>query len=434
MSKVICDVCGTAYPETAAQCPICGSAKNSADQTGAAAPVAGEESSGYTYVKGGRFSKRNVRKRNQKPRNQDRRPDSPRQEREPEDKANTGLVIVVVLLLLAIVAVIIYIGVRFFPAALPDNNPSGTGSSQESTAPSQSEETEPSTQPTETEPGIPCTKIELSNSVIMLQNAGDTWPLSVLTTPLDTTEAIVYASSDEKVVTVTEAGLVTAVGPGEAVITVTCGSVSDECLISCTFDSTDPTDPGKNTFEFQFNTRFVDEHTGYWDSTIDTLTWKVYKGTPSVAVSEINWISDDPTICTVTDGILTVLSPGTTKIHAEYGGVTYTCIVRCKYKPAGYTDPTEPSTGNDAPVEGPKYKTNKDGQGNDVTIKVGESFNLYLLDAEGNKVDVVWTAEDISFVTIEGSKITGRAANLKGVKVSTTYEGETYTCLVRISG
>ena len=25
MSKIICDVCGTAFPENTAQCPICGS-------------------------------------------------------------------------------------------------------------------------------------------------------------------------------------------------------------------------------------------------------------------------------------------------------------------------------------------------------------------------------------------------------------------------
>ena len=24
MSKIICDICGTSYPETATQCPICG--------------------------------------------------------------------------------------------------------------------------------------------------------------------------------------------------------------------------------------------------------------------------------------------------------------------------------------------------------------------------------------------------------------------------
>ena len=29
MSKIICDVCGTSYPETATQCPICGCVRSS---------------------------------------------------------------------------------------------------------------------------------------------------------------------------------------------------------------------------------------------------------------------------------------------------------------------------------------------------------------------------------------------------------------------
>ena len=102
MSKVICDVCGTTYPDTATQCPICNSAKSSADNT-----VAGEAGGEYAYVKGGRFSKKNVKKRGkttaQRRSNQSKRNDEP---------SNTGLVIIVILLLLAIVAVVIYIGVH----------------------------------------------------------------------------------------------------------------------------------------------------------------------------------------------------------------------------------------------------------------------------------------------------------------------------------
>ena len=65
MSKIICEVCGTSYPDTTMQCPICGCVRPgdvqrvtneiNADENGA---------SGYTYVKGGRFSKSNVKKRN----------------------------------------------------------------------------------------------------------------------------------------------------------------------------------------------------------------------------------------------------------------------------------------------------------------------------------------------------------------------------------
>ena len=41
MNKVICDVCGTAYPETASVCPICNSARKNVEQT-AAASTTGE--------------------------------------------------------------------------------------------------------------------------------------------------------------------------------------------------------------------------------------------------------------------------------------------------------------------------------------------------------------------------------------------------------
>ena len=62
MSKVICDICGTSYPETATQCPICGCVRP-AEST--AVSDSDREHQGYTYVKGGRFSKANVKKRNQ---------------------------------------------------------------------------------------------------------------------------------------------------------------------------------------------------------------------------------------------------------------------------------------------------------------------------------------------------------------------------------
>ena len=96
MSKVICDVCGTTYPETAAVCPICGCAKNTTDQT-VADSTQNPEVAAYTPVKGGRFSKSNVRKRNKKMKETRRSgEDAPE-----NDGANKGLVAVVLVLLLA---------------------------------------------------------------------------------------------------------------------------------------------------------------------------------------------------------------------------------------------------------------------------------------------------------------------------------------------
>ena len=60
MNKVVCYVCGTSYPENATQCPICGYV-----QTAESSGSVNSDAGGYTYVKGGRFSKANVKKRTQ---------------------------------------------------------------------------------------------------------------------------------------------------------------------------------------------------------------------------------------------------------------------------------------------------------------------------------------------------------------------------------
>ena len=101
MSKVICDVCGTTFPETANQCPICGSARNSSAQTGAGdGTIPMEEGNAYTYVKGGRFSKSNVRKRNKTGQPMQRHSGEPPKKDNNKEGSNKGLVFVVVILLL----------------------------------------------------------------------------------------------------------------------------------------------------------------------------------------------------------------------------------------------------------------------------------------------------------------------------------------------
>ena len=107
MSKIVCEICGTTYPESANQCPICGSAKPVDMQST-------ESGSGaYTYVKGGRFSKSNVRKRN-------RGKEVARvvnSKEEKKDRGSRGLVITAVVLMLAVLLVVGYIAFRFFFSA-----------------------------------------------------------------------------------------------------------------------------------------------------------------------------------------------------------------------------------------------------------------------------------------------------------------------------
>ena len=133
MNKIICDVCGTDYPETAAQCPICGCASAGAKTAAGNETADVETQAAHSHVKGGRYSKANVRKRlkeNQIPYDP-RLSSDPEPEYEDEDQAemeeeeggsNRGLVVVVIILLLAIAAVSAYIAISFFGLGQSNNS------------------------------------------------------------------------------------------------------------------------------------------------------------------------------------------------------------------------------------------------------------------------------------------------------------------------
>lgn len=416
MSKVICDVCGTTYPETSAQCPICNSAKNSVDQTAAGSMEPGE--SGYAYVKGGRFSKKNVRKRNKKGGSTAQRRSSRNDQNEP---SNTGLIIVVVLLLIAIAAVVIYIGVHFFGSNTDDNAKDST-----TTAPVQTQEQ--TQQPTESTGGVSCQDLQLSNQIIEFTQEGETWTLVVKLDPADTTQGVSFVSSDETVASVSSDGVVTAVGGGEAVITVSCGEVSKTCSVTCSFGETEPSsEPTEPTvtgeFDFKWNTPYTDDSTGYGDATLSAQgkTWTAYKSSLEIDPSLITWTVDDESVCTVKDGIVTAVGSGKTLLHTTYNGVTYTCIIRCPFKTSESGSSSSGSSSNSGSCT---------ISHTDVTLAVGSSFNLKLKDADGNTLNVTWSASSDG-VSIDGNKITGVSAGK--VTVSVTYEGETYSCIVRVT-
>lgn len=69
----------------------------------------------------------------------------------------------------------------------------------------------------------------LSSKDITLSSVGASQQLSVK----DTTETVVWTTSDEKVATVTADGTVTAVAPGRATVTATVGEKTFNCAIRC---------------------------------------------------------------------------------------------------------------------------------------------------------------------------------------------------------
>lgn len=415
MSKVICDVCGTTYPETAAACPICGCAKNSTEQT-AVDMTPAEETVGYTYVKGGRFSKANVRKRNKK----SARTVAMAQEEQPES-ANKGLIVVIILLFLAIVAVLCYIGFRVF---LPDSSDTGNEGSY-----SQDQQQGSSDQIQQEPDEILCTDLELAAPTIELPVEGTLWQLSVQKVPVDTTETVTFTSSNEQVATVDAMGNITAVGGGEAVITVTCGEVTKECKVICSFGETETPSDDPVEDETAVPDGFVLKLKGTFEKNGFTMSERypdpvsIYKEIDGVKATDITWTSDNEAVAKINEnGVVSAVGKGNTVVRGTIGNQTVSCTVIVAFTPAQQTQA--------------KYKiSNKD-----VTLYLGgnASFQLSLKDGNGANVqNVVWTASEEGYVQINGRtvkalKVTSDLAK-EYVTVSATVEGETYSCIVRVA-
>lgn len=407
MSKVICDICGTTYPETSAQCPICGSARNTTEQTMADLEKTEQSAPSYTYVKGGRFSKANVRKRNQSGTASERRGTEGKRgepSRDPSESTSKGLVVVIMILLIAIVAVAAYIGIRHL---LPgDNKPADPDTTQGSDA------TGPSTSAT-TAAKIPCTALNLSSTTVSFEEVESAWLLTVEKVPLDSTDTVTYESADSNIALVSETGLITAVGGGETVITVTCGDITAECKVVCNFDgvtqpTTEPTKPLDPDFVLKLNRE---------DFTLTTegATWRLFKDTETVKASDITWTVEDETVATVENGKVTGVDYGDTVVYAVYGDQKAQCTVRVRFHASQEGDN--------------KLKISH----RDVTLKEGESFRLSLTDSQGVKVDVEWVASEEGYVTIDGNQIKAeKETTAAGITLTATCEGETYTCIVRV--
>ena len=248
MSKIICDICGTAYPDTADQCPICGSAKQVDNKVASETVTESTDLPVKTATKGGHFSNANVRKRNKgkkipvaakKPTKavKNERVDEPTgqtddvmeiadviDQTESNEKSNRGMLAVVWVLLIAVVLVLAYIVVQFILPMYGINLQGTAGKPGETTSAAVNTTVQPDTTPEDT--SVACTGLTVESGDIVFDAAGRAWLLKVTAEPANTTDVIVFESADVNVATVSNDGRITAVGPGKTVITITCGGVT----------------------------------------------------------------------------------------------------------------------------------------------------------------------------------------------------------------
>lgn len=324
MSKIICDICGTSYAETAKQCPICGSVRpGDVQRMTNEVKSDGNVSTGYTHVKGGRFSKSNVKKRNHtQSRNSGStaRKSSPNKQGAPEEKDNRGLVITAIVLLLAVIGVVIYIAVRFF-APISDPNPTENQIKVE----------------------IACTDIKLDVTELTFEESGAVRLLNVTLEPSNTSDTVKFRSENDAVVKVNSVGKVTVVGEGSTNIVITCGKITKKCPVTVVFNGTEGTENTGNTE----NTTGTQDPTvadgairlNRKDMTISQKggTWNLYSG--DVAKNLVTFTSEDESVVTFIDGVVTAVGSNYDGVwvHAEYNGQKASCLVRCSFKDSGVT-------------------------------------------------------------------------------------------------
>lgn len=433
MNKIVCDVCGTSYPETATQCPICGTAKTDTTKTST-----GSES-GYAYVKGGRFSHANVRKRNAgkkelprvvapvkpakeaevKPRKSAaaapaaketsiaqkqaaqapvrRKPNKEKQER----STNIILAVIALVLVLAIVAVFVHLVRGFIDGQRPTDPVGGTTTQSTSSTALQ----------------INCTGLRLALSEKKFTQAGDKFQINAVPSPAETTDPIWYESADPLIATVDDRGIVTAVADGQVVIYVHCGEFTAECHITCEVgvapeDPSKPTEPSvpvDPTVELKLNR---DEFTlnGYGDSHV------LYSG--ELDRTQITWTSSDESVATVKDGKVVAVGNGNATITAEYMGQKATCLVHC----------------TNVVVSSYELRT-RYGSGNDFTISVGDTIVLFMQEKEsGMRVqpeNLTFTLSKQGVITIdENGKIT--AVGTGTVTITVTYGEHVLKSIVHV--
>lgn len=345
MSKIICDICGTTYPETAECCPICGYAQDSSEDVLSEDLLENGESvlgGSVTYKKKEIFDYDEVNAEPDYDTYEDEEDyDEDEEEEEDAPRPNTLLVILLTILIAGLLIVAGFIFVRYFLMNKTVEEP----------APVQTAAVVQTFPEETTEPAIPCETLIISSGTVAELNAeGQHFLLHVKPMPENTTDKILYTSADESIATVTEDGRITAVSEGETRIYISCGKISIECPVIIRYveetvpptteavveepttpvvEAVDPDQPDTPAVSNELKTGITLKL-----KKTDIMLGVYYQYTLELDCeleqNEVKWSSEHPHIAKVDEnGVVTAVKSGTTAVTATYGDQTVTCMVRC---------------------------------------------------------------------------------------------------------
>ena len=172
-----------------------------------------------------------------------------------------------------------------------------------------------SSTPTAPAPSIP-TSITITGATTPLQSIGATTQLTATVRDqrgdVMTGVSISWSSANPAVATVNSSGLVTSVGNGSATITASSGSLTATATV--------------NVQQVAASVALSPSDTTIFLTALLRVTARDALGQP-ITAPEIEWSSQSPQVATVTDGLVSAVSPGLAMITASSGQVSATASV-----------------------------------------------------------------------------------------------------------
>ncbi len=406
-NKVICYYCGTIYDPQEEKCPLCGGKA-----------IAKEEES-YRPVQRQRITEQERRQRRRAAAKGNKHGKFAAEKKNVEKNEAKGssvkgmLIAALIFLSLAVVVVTWFIGDMI-----------GWWGGFEDTL---ERESEIETFDLENEE---CTLLEISHNQLRFDTIGQSAEIKVtvnascrkdiaITFPsANVVSAVSDTPSEVNGDRKTDTWVITAAGEGTTQMSFSCGEFSAMCNIvvglvepsESTDDDSEPSESESQEPDGDFEPRlnFEDDISLYQrGEAVPLRVMNLPKG------AEVTWKSSDITIAKIDDsGLLTAVSGGKAKVTAEVLGKKIELLVRCPFDRSG-------DIGAHLEYE-------------DVTIGVGDTINLYLLDSDGERIsDATYEVSEEGICLIEDGKVTGLVGG-DYITVTVKYNTEEFKCIVRV--
>ena len=180
------------------------------------------------------------------------------------------------------------------------------------------------------EDGVPaserCDAVSLTDTELEFTSAGVSYKLRYTLSPAECALPVQFQSSDDSIVEVDDFGVLRAVGPGSATITVKCGTAQAQCAVTCSFVPDAPPDP-----------ETLDLPDGLELSAVDITFFNPKENTYLHVTNvpngtEIVWTSTDEAVATVdSNGYVVAVGRGLCYVTATVGPYAESCTVRCNF-------------------------------------------------------------------------------------------------------